>query len=202
MPSVTPDVFLKLGSLNLPGAATIELGLSNQRLVAMVMIAVLTFVNMRGVRLGAAIQTVFTVAKVGALAALIVLGLFIFRQPAIAATNFDTFWGARPWGLAMLPVVGAAMVGSLFSSDAWNNVTFAAAEVREPQTNLPRALAYGTGLVSLLYILANVAYLNVLPFGGQPERRRRARARHPVRVAGPRRHGGARGDARRRRRPS
>jgi APA family basic amino acid/polyamine antiporter len=68
----------------------------------------------------------------------------------------------------MLPVVGAAMVGSLFSSDAWNNVTFAAAEVREPQKNLPRALAYGTGLVSLLYILANVAYLNVLPFGGQP----------------------------------
>ena len=167
MPSVTPDVFLKLGSLNLPGG-TIELGLSNQRLVAVVMIALLTFVNMRGVRLGAAIQTVFTVAKVGALAALIVLGLFIFRQPAISAMNFDTFWGAQPWGLAMLPVVGAAMVGSLFSSDAWNNVTFAAAEVREPQKNLPRALAYGTGLVSVLYILANVAYLNVLPFGGQP----------------------------------
>jgi APA family basic amino acid/polyamine antiporter len=167
VPSVTPDVFLKLGSLNLPGG-TIELGLSNQRLVAVVMIAVLTFVNMRGVRLGAAIQTVFTVAKVGALAALIVLGLFIFRQPAISAMNFDTFWGAQPWGLAMLPVVGAAMVGSLFSSDAWNNVTFAAAEVREPQKNLPRALAYGTGLVSVLYLLANVAYLNVLPFGGQP----------------------------------
>ncbi len=167
VPSVTPDVFLKLGSLNLPGG-TIELGLSNQRLVAVVMIALLTLVNMRGVRLGAAIQTVFTVAKVGALVALIVLGLFIFRQPAISAMNFDTFWGARPWGLAMLPLVGAAMVGSLFSSDAWNNVTFAAAEVREPQKNLPRALAYGTGLVSLLYILANVAYLNVLPFGGQP----------------------------------
>ncbi len=167
LPSVTPDVFLKLGSLNLPGG-TIELGLSNQRIVAVVMIAFLTAVNMRGVRLGAAIQTVFTVAKVGALVALILLGLFIYRQPAIAAMNFDTFWGAKPWGLAMLPVVAAAMVGSLFSSDAWNNVTFAAAEVREPQKNLPRALAYGTGLVSLLYILANVAYLNVLPFGGQP----------------------------------
>ena len=167
VPSVTPEVVLKLGSLNLPGG-TIELGLSNQRIVAVIMIAVLTAVNMRGVRLGAAIQTVFTVAKVGALVALILLGLFIFRQPAISAMNFDTFWGAKPWGLAMLPVVGAAMVGSLFSSDAWNNVTFAAAEVREPQKNLPRALAYGTGLVSLLYILANVAYLNVLPFGGQP----------------------------------
>jgi APA family basic amino acid/polyamine antiporter len=65
-------------------------------------------------------------------------------------------------------VIGAAMVGSLFSSDAWNNVTFAAAEVREPTKNLPRALALGTGLVSLLYILSNVAYLNVLPFYGDP----------------------------------
>ena len=167
VPSVTPDVFLKLGSLNLPGG-TIELGLSNQRLVAVAMIAFLTFVNMRGVRLGAAIQTVFTVAKVGALVALIVLGLFIFRQPAISAMNFDTFWGARPWGLAMLPLVGAAMVGSLFSSDAWNNVTFAAAEVREPQKNLPRALAYGNGAGEPLYILANVAYLNVAPVRGQP----------------------------------
>jgi APA family basic amino acid/polyamine antiporter len=167
VPSVTPDVFLKLGTLTLPGGA-IELGLSNQRMVAVVMIAVLTAVNMRGVRLGAAIQTVFTVAKVGALVGLILLGLVIFRQPAISAMNFDTFWGAKPWGLAMLPIVGAAMVGSLVSSDAWNNVTFAAAEVREPQKNLPRALAYGTGLVSLLYILANLAYLNVLPFGGQP----------------------------------
>ena len=68
----------------------------------------------------------------------------------------------------MLPVIGAAMVGSLFSTDAWNNVTFAAAEVQNPSRNLPRALAIGTGLVSLLYILANVAYLNVLPFAGDP----------------------------------
>jgi len=58
------------------------------------------------------------------------------------------------------------MVGSLFSSDAWNNVTFAAAEVKEPQRNLPKALIYGTGLVSLLYVLANVSYLNVLPLIG------------------------------------
>ena len=72
------------------------------------------------------------------------------------------------WGLVVLPVLGAAMVGSLFSSDAWNNVTFAAAEVRDPTRNLPRALAIGTGLVSALYILANVAYLNILPFYGDP----------------------------------
>jgi basic amino acid/polyamine antiporter, APA family len=123
---------------------------------------------MRGVTLGAAIQTVFSVAKVGALAALVLLGLTLFRQPDIAATNFSSFWGTGSWSLAVVPVIGAAMVGSLFASDAWNNVTFAAAEVQEPSKNLPRALAIGTGTVSLLYILANVAYLNILPFYGDP----------------------------------
>ena len=166
VPGITPDVFLNLGTLSWMPGGPIELGLSWQRLVAVVMIAVLTAINIRGVRLGASIQTAFTVAKIGALAALIILGLFIFRQPAIADANWSTFWGAQPWSLAMLPIVGAAMVGSLFSSDAWNNVTFAAAEVREPSRNLPRALAMGTALVSTLYILANIAYLNVLPFGG------------------------------------
>ena len=169
VPSITPDVFLSLGSLQLPGAADpIQLGLSPQRLVAVGMIAVLTAINVRGVRLGAAIQTVFSVAKIGALAALVLLGLTLFRRPDVAALNFSNFWGTGDWTLAVLPVIGAAMVGSLFSSDAWNNVTFAAAEVRDPTRNLPRALAIGTGLVSLLYILANVAYLNVLPFYGDP----------------------------------
>jgi APA family basic amino acid/polyamine antiporter len=168
VPSVTPDVFLSLGRVAMPGGE-IELGLSNQRLVALVMVLVLTVVNTRGVRLGAGIQTVFTIAKVGALVALILLGLTIFRQPEIAASNFGSFWGTGNWGLAMLPAVGAAMVGSLFSSDAWNNVTFTAAEVRDPARNLPRALAIGTILVSSLYILANIAYLSVLPYGGSAE---------------------------------
>ena len=169
VPGVTPDVFLPLGQLHLPGAAdAIQLGLSPQRVVAMAMIAVLTGLNIRGVTLGANIQTVFSVAKIGALAALVVLGLTFFRQPDVAAANFANFWGTGDWSLAVLPIIGAAMVGSLFSSDAWNNVTFAAAEVRNPTRNLPRALALGTGLVSLLYILANVAYLNVLPFHGDP----------------------------------
>lgn len=167
VPALTPDVFLKLGSFGMPGG-TIELGLSPQRVVAILMVAVLTAVNVRGVRLGAAIQSIFTVAKVGALAALILLGLTIFRRPEVAAANFGSFWGTGPWGLAVLPVLGAAMVGSLFSSDAWNNVTFAAAEVRDPRKNLPLALGLGTGLVSLLYVVANVAYLSVLPFHGDP----------------------------------
>jgi APA family basic amino acid/polyamine antiporter len=169
MPGVSPDVFLPLGQLRLPGASeAIQLGLSPQRVVAIALIAVLTATNMRGVTLGAAIQTVFSVAKIGALAALVLLGLTVFRQPDIAAANFADFWGTGDWSLAMVPVLGAAMVGSLFSSDAWNNVTFAAAEVQDPTRNLPRALAIGTGTVTLLYILANVAYLNILPFAGDP----------------------------------
>ncbi|HEX2250433.1 MAG TPA: amino acid permease [Gemmatimonadales bacterium] len=170
VPSISPEVFLPLGQLHLPGAAdAIQLGLSHQRIVAMLMIALLTVLNIRGVTLGAAIQTVFSVAKIGALAVLVLLGLTVFRQPDIAAANFSNFWGTADWTLAVVPVIGAAMVGSLFSSDAWNNVTFAAAEVREPTKNLPMALALGTGLVSLLYILSNVAYLNLLPFYGDPQ---------------------------------
>ncbi len=169
VPSITPDIFLPLGSLSLPGAADpIQLGLSPQRVVAVLMIAALTAINILGVRLGAAIQTAFSVAKIGALAVLVLLGLTLFRRPDVAAVNFSNFWGTGDWSLAVLPVIGAAMVGSLFSSDAWNNVTFAAAEVRNPTRNLPRALAIGTGLVSALYILANVAYLNILPFYGDP----------------------------------
>ena len=94
VPGVTPDVFLPLGQLHLPGAAdAIQLGLSPQRVVAIVMIAVLTLLNIRGVTLGAAIQTVFSVAKIGALAALVILGLTLFRQPDVAAANFSNFWG-------------------------------------------------------------------------------------------------------------
>jgi APA family basic amino acid/polyamine antiporter len=170
VPGITPDVFLPLGQLHLPGAQdAIQLGLSPQRVIAIVLIVVLTLLNIRGVRLGAAIQTVFSVAKIGALAVLVLLGLTLFRRPDVAAANFSNFWGTGDWSLAVLPVVGAAMVGSLFSADAWNNVTFAAAEVRDPTRNLPRALALGTGMVCLLYVLANVAYLNILPFYGDPK---------------------------------
>jgi basic amino acid/polyamine antiporter, APA family len=169
VPAVSPDVFLPLGQVRLPGATeAIQLGLSPQRVVAILMIALLTATNMLGVTLGAAIQTVFSVVKVGALAALVLVGLTLFQQPDIAAANFSNLWGTGDWSLAVIPAIGAAMVGSLFASDAWNNVTFAAAEVQNPSRNLPRALAIGTGTVSLLYILANVAYLNVLPFAGDP----------------------------------
>jgi APA family basic amino acid/polyamine antiporter len=168
MPSISPDVFLSLGTLPMPGGP-IELGLSDQRIVALVVVAVLTAINLRGVTLGATVQTVFAVAKVAAMAGLIFLGLTLFRQREVWAGNVASFWGTAPWGLAMVPAVAAAMVGSLFSSDAWNNVTFAAAEVRDPQRNLPLALFAGTALVCTTYLLANIAYLSVLPFWGSPD---------------------------------
>lgn len=168
-PGVTPDVYLSLGSFTMPGTTgAIELGLSHQRVVALLVVALLTAINLRGVTLGAAVQTIFAVAKIGGLAALIFLGLFVFGRSDVWAANMDIFWGTAPWTTAMIPVLGAAMVGSLFSADSWNNVTFAAAEVRDPKRNLPLALLVGTALVSTVYILANIAYLNVLPFQGDP----------------------------------
>jgi APA family basic amino acid/polyamine antiporter len=106
--------------------------------------------------------------KTGALAALILLGLTIGRNAGAIAANFSAgnFVGNVDVSSAFMVAFGASLVGSLFSSDAWNNVTFAAAEVKNPQRNLPLALLMGTGLVSALYILANVAYLNILPLEG------------------------------------
>ncbi len=188
-PAVTPDVWLPLGHIPAPGDAlfallghpsahpeAIQIGVSWQRLVGIVLVLFLTWVNARGVRTGAWIQTVFTAAKVLALAGLVVLGLTIGRNAAALAANFGGghFWGTAPFTLSLLPVIGAAMVGSLFSSDAWNNVAFAAAEVQNPRRNLPLALGVGTALVGLLYVLANVAYLNVLPLAaiqGAPQDR-------------------------------
>lgn len=170
-PGLTDHLWINLGTVNLPAALhqdPVALGLSPQRLVGIASVVFLTWVNVRGVKQGAGLQTFLTVIKTVALIGLIFLGLTIYRRADIAAMNFSHFWGTAPWTSAVLVAAGAAMVGSLFSSDAWNNVTFAAAEVRDPTKNLPRALAMGTGLVTLLYLLANIAYLNLLPFHGDP----------------------------------
>lgn len=168
LPGVTPDIFLSLGHLSMPGG-TIELGLSWQRLVALGVVLTLAAVNAYGVALGARVQTAFAVAKVAAFAVLIFCGLVLMRGSEAWQGNVAGFWGTGDWTLALLPLFGAAMVGSLFSADAWNNVTFAAAEVRDPRRNLPLALGVGTGLVMLIYFLANVAYLHLLPFAGAPD---------------------------------
>ena len=175
-PAVTPDLYgwfpsadvcIRALGCNDPANA-IKLGLSPQRLVALVSIAILTWINLRGIREGKIVQTTLTVVKTGALLLLILLALTIGRNETATAANFSggNFTGGVGLTSTFLVVFGAALVGSLFASDAWNNVTFAAAEVQNPQRNLPLALVMGTGLVSVLYILANVGYLNVLPFGG------------------------------------
>jgi APA family basic amino acid/polyamine antiporter len=106
---------------------------------------------------------------VASLLGLAVLGFLLGRNPQVIAANFGHLWadtsgGTVHWGWAAIAVVGTAMVGPLFSSDSWNNVTFAAAEVRNPRRNLPLALGLGVGVVSVLYIACNLVYLSVLPF--------------------------------------
>jgi basic amino acid/polyamine antiporter, APA family len=154
-----------------------DVGLSTQNLVAIFVVIVLSVVNIFGIRTGAMIQNVFTAAKVSALAGLVLLGLFIGRNAHALAANFSGhFWqnaglgaqheiAAGVW-VGTLTVLAVAQVGSLFSADAWNNVTFTAGEVKNPSRNLPLSLAMGTGVVILLYVLCNVIYLNVLPLDG------------------------------------
>jgi APA family basic amino acid/polyamine antiporter len=160
-PALSADVFLGT-TINL-GSGPIEVGLSPQRIFAVLSVILLTWINVRGVRTAALIQTTLTTVKTAALIGLILLGLTIGRDPGAAAANFGEGF-APPGGftLALLPVIGAAMVGSLFSMDAWNNVTFASGELKEPAKDLPFAMAGGVLIVTVLYMLANVAYLSVL----------------------------------------
>ena len=178
-PSVSPEFYswfprydVCVATLGCTKAAdAITIGLNPQRLVALVSIAILTWINLRGVREGKIVQTTLTTVKTGALALLVILGLSLGRNPTAVAANFSggQFSGDWTLGYTLIVAFGAAMVGSLFSMDAWNGVTFAAAEVKNPQRNLPLALLAGTGGVCLLYVLANVAYLNVLPYHGVAE---------------------------------
>lgn len=145
---------------------------SAAQLVAVASIAVLTAVNLRGLRGGKLIQDVFTAAKVAALAGLIAFCLW-FRDADALSDNLSGFWEAATpagplSGWRLWSAVGVAMVGALFSSDAWNNVTFTAGEIVDPKRNIPLSLAIGTAIVTVIYLSANAAYLCVLPLGGDP----------------------------------
>src|SRR5256714_3319033 len=166
IPGLSPDVFPHLGgTVHFPQpVGDVTVGVSPQRILAIASIVLLTWINVRGVRTAAFIQTSLTVIKTAALAALIVLGLTIGRNAEAIAANFGAnFWPAGGFTLAIVPIIGAAMVGSLFSMDAWNNVGFASGELKNPEKDLPLAMAAGVLTVTSLYVLANVAYLNVLP---------------------------------------
>jgi basic amino acid/polyamine antiporter, APA family len=158
-----------------------SVGLNRQNFLAILSIVFLTWVNTRGLRVGKIVQNIFTVTKTASLAGLVLLGL-VFSTAVARAANFSDFWrnagwstlhpyppDSPTWMVGTLTLVGVAMVGSLFAMDAWNNVTFTAAEVKTPGRNLPLSLALGTGIVVLLYTLANIAYLRILPLSGSAE---------------------------------
>jgi basic amino acid/polyamine antiporter, APA family len=136
--------------------------ITTQRLAAIFVIVLLTWVNCRGLREGATVQNIFTVAKVGGLLTLVVMGLFAARNPTAVETNFRDMLPSS-LNLSILAVFGGALVGSLFSSDAWNSVTFAGSEVVNPRRNLPLSLFLGTSLVSLIYLATNFMYLKIIP---------------------------------------
>lgn len=137
-----------------------DLGLTTARLSGIAIVVLLSVINAYGVKLGALVQNAFTVTKIGSLAALILLGLFL--KPAVAANPapFHPLDGAT--SLPFLTALLVVQTGSLFSADAWNSVTFIAAEVKEPKRTIPLSLLIGTSLVCGLYILANAIYLKVL----------------------------------------
>ncbi|MFL6583995.1 MAG: APC family permease [Chthoniobacterales bacterium] len=155
------------------------ISLSTEQLVAIGLIALLTWTNTRGLEIGKIVQNTFTFAKTAALIAVVVLGIALGWHAGCAAlsTHWWNSW-ANGWkpaavqpGLgaagmfAVALLFGRAMVGPVFAQTAWTNVTFLGSEVRDPGRNLARALLYGCGIVVVLYVLANIAYIAVLPFG-------------------------------------
>lgn len=175
VPAVSGDHYLLAPVMVLPGYA---LSLSTEQLVAILLIALLTFTNTRGLRVGKLVQNSFTLTKTAALIGVIVVGLIFGWKPDCAALAAN-WWNpeANGWnaqiaqpglgivsGLAIALLFGKAMVGPLFAQTAWTNVTFIGSEVRDPGRNLSRALFYGCGTVVVLYLLANIAYIASLPF--------------------------------------
>src|SRR3979490_176938 len=182
LPSISPNVWIvhpiALGS-------KYAISLSVQQSVGVLMIVFLTFINTLGVRLGKLIQNVFTSAKTLSLLGLIFLGIFVGRNSGAITENFSHFWqvrNAQPiepganFLRSFVPAItaangafgvfvafGVAQVGSLFSADAWNNIGFTAAEVKNPKRDVALSMAFGTMIVITLYVLANVAYLCALP---------------------------------------
>lgn len=166
-PILNPEnVLLALGSVKV----------SVGSLYAIASIILLTYINTRGVQSGKLIQNVFTIAKLIALFGLIAIGIGYGFKSGMLSQNFEDAWSPSKTtseggvsalgGIALLMALGVSMIGSLFSSDAWNNVTFIAGEIKNPKKNIPRSLFFGTLIVTIIYLLANIAYLSILPLKG------------------------------------
>lgn len=170
VPAIAGDHYFVAPIIVLPGYAV---SLSTEQLVAILLIAVLTFLNTRGLRVGTIIQNSFTSTKTVALLGVIIIGLLFGWKPNCAALA-SHWWNptANEWNahvaqpglavvgkLAIALLFGKAMVGPVFAQTAWTNVTFIGSEVREPGRNLSRALLFGCGIVVVLYVLANISYI-------------------------------------------
>ncbi len=165
-------ILLEIGSFKISAA----------QILSIVSIILLTAINIRGLKTGKIIQNIFTGAKILALLGLIILGFFVASNSSAIAANFSHLWNMT-WthiengkinfvetisGPMIFIAIGVAMVGALFSSDAWNNITFTAGEVINPKKNIPLSLALGVFIVTIIYLLVNVSYLVILPLAGTP----------------------------------
>ncbi|OOB81714.1 amino acid transporter [Flavobacterium columnare] len=148
--------------------------LSTAQIVSIITIIILTYINSKGVKNGKIIQKIFTITKIASLFGLIVFGFILAAKSEIWDANWNTTWTAQSFnketntwtivsGYTLLSAIAASMVGSLFSSDAWNGVTFISGEIKNPERNVGLSLFLGTLIVSVIYILANVMYLAVMP---------------------------------------
>ncbi len=167
------EILLQIGSFKVKNAQLLAIGL----------IILLTWLNMQGIKNGKLIQRVFTSTKLIALFIVIVTGIYFGMKTEVWQHNFAEPWKAfstaqnkeGAWsisslsGIGLMGAMGVAMIGSLFSSDSWNNVTYIAGEIKEPHKNIPLGLFFGTCIVTFLYIMANIAYMCLLPVQGNPE---------------------------------
>lgn len=172
-----------LGENNILWQVTDSFAINAAQLTGIFSILLLTLLNRAGMQYGKFINLFFNSTKLIALFGIIILGVFIFGKSEIWHANWQDAWhavklnfdaGTNSWsatelgGMALISALGVGLVGSLFSSDAWNNVTFIAGDIENPKRNIPLSLFFGTAIVSALYILANIAYLFLLPIKGTP----------------------------------
>jgi APA family basic amino acid/polyamine antiporter len=172
VPWISPEnVLLNLGFIQI----------NSQQLIGVALIWLLSGNNLLGVKNAKVVQGIFTIAKIGSLLFLIIAGIYVGLNSEAFSINWSQFWDARTTtingtgilkeslqGGQLAILIGLAMVGSLFSCDAWNNITYTAGEVKNPQRNIPYSLMIGTGIVVLLYFMANVSYFMLLPVDGNP----------------------------------
>lgn len=156
-----------------------SLNITTTQLIAILLIVFLTWLNTRGIVTGKTVQNIFTSTKVMALLGFIILGLLFTKGVNSLSAQRDTFWAASRLGadgeiipiagFALVAAIGTALVGSLFASDAWYNITYISGEVINPKRTVPLSLLFGTLLVSGLYLLTNYVYIRILPLHGSPE---------------------------------